>query len=174
MKPDLTEEGNYPDPHIVTSVFKLWLRTLPEPVISSHLFSALIKATQIAEYDNRLYAIRALLWLLPPANFILLQRIARHLDMVTFWEADNHMSPQNLSLVFAPNLLRPSEVEGGDSAMMLHLGQATKLVQILITSHQWLFTDHEAEAASTSAPATPRVDETAIDDYNQFITLPNE
>lgn len=158
-EPNLSEEGRYPDPHIITSVFKLWLRTLPEPVISSHLFAALIKAAQISDYENRLHAVRALLWLLPPPNFQLLLRIARHLDTVTLWEADNHMSPQNLAMIFAPGLLRPSAQEGGDAAMLIHLGQATKLVQILITSHKWLFTDSEADVAMISAPGTPQIDD---------------
>ena len=66
--------------HNLTSVVKLFLRELPNPLIPFDFYHAFIEANNKEDYDERLFAIRDLIWRLPQANFYLLRRLTEHLD----------------------------------------------------------------------------------------------
>lgn len=68
------------DVHNATGLLKLFLRELPEPVIPHDMYDAFISSHVIPGYDERLYAIRELVWKLPQPNFRLLRRFMEHLD----------------------------------------------------------------------------------------------
>ena len=117
------------DVHNLASCLKLWLRELPE-VIPSRFYRALIDTSckslafgcslclhclmtlfgaAVDEYADRLYRVRDLVWQLPKPHFDLLQRLCRHLHLVSENEFENHMHSKNLAIVFAPTLLKPHE-----------------------------------------------------------------
>lgn len=68
------------DVHNITGLVKLYLRELPDPLLTHKLYDEFIVAASLADYDNRLYAIRDLVWKLPQHHFLLLRRLAEHLD----------------------------------------------------------------------------------------------
>jgi hypothetical protein len=53
---------------------------MPEPLIPADLYDAFIEANAVADYDQRLYAIRDLVWKMPQPNFFLCRRLSEHLD----------------------------------------------------------------------------------------------
>lgn len=68
------------DVHNITSLVKLFLRELPDPLIPHSFYDAFIEANSVEGYDDRLYAIRDLVWKLPKSHFSLLRRLAEHMD----------------------------------------------------------------------------------------------
>lgn len=68
------------DVHNVTSLVKLYLRELPDPLIPHSFYDSFMKANNVEGYDERLYAIRDLVWKLPRVHFALLRRLCEHFD----------------------------------------------------------------------------------------------
>lgn len=73
-------EGDARDVHSVSGILKLYLRELPEPVVPYAMYPSFIQAVLIPEYEERLYAIRELVWNLPRTHFTLLRRLSEHLE----------------------------------------------------------------------------------------------
>lgn len=53
---------------------------MPEPLLPFDLYDAFMLANSLADYDERLFAIRDLTWKMPEPNFHLLRRLMEHLD----------------------------------------------------------------------------------------------
>jgi len=86
--------------------------------------------TEITERNDRLYAIRALIWSLPAPNFALLRRLISHLDLVNDHEEENQMTPRNLATCFAPTLFWPGPADGGRDGGMRYIGHALNLIDV--------------------------------------------
>ncbi|TIB18890.1 hypothetical protein E3P92_00350 [Wallemia ichthyophaga] len=132
-------EGDARDVHSVTGILKLYLRELPEPVVPYAMYPSFIQAVLIEEYEERLYAIRELVWNLPRTHFTLLRRLAEHLEKVTDFEDQNQMFAHNLAIVFGPNILKPPAGPGNFMASMSNIGHVSNLVKIFILQCHWLF-----------------------------------
>ncbi|KAG6901253.1 hypothetical protein C0995_014541 [Termitomyces sp. Mi166 len=97
------------------------------------------------DLENRLEKIRNVVQGLPRANFDLLRRVAEHLDRVTDFEEQNHMTAEALAIVFSPNLLRAPQNDF--SVILANMGHTHKLVKALITHFHVIFDDADAEEA---------------------------
>ncbi|ORY97109.1 hypothetical protein BCR41DRAFT_227930, partial [Lobosporangium transversale] len=106
------DSDEWKDINVVAGALKQFLRELPEAVMTNALYDSLIAASALADYDDRLIAMKDLIRTLPAPNYILLKRIIEHLERITDHEEINHMYATNLAIVFGPTLLRP----GGTSA----------------------------------------------------------
>jgi len=121
-----------------TGVFKDYLRELPEPLFTKHLYQMIVDALSVCMSDdpqgnaklifslldclsrvnrvsiqlinpvNLRYAYLCKLCVLPQATLIF---VMDHLSLVTSQSANNKMTPQNLSIIFAPLLMIRSESE---------------------------------------------------------------
>ncbi|SCV68009.1 BQ2448_130 [Microbotryum intermedium] len=127
------------DVHNVSGLLKLFLRELPEPLIPHDLYEPFISANAIEDYDERLYAIRDLVWRLPQPNFHLLRRLSEHLDKVTDHEEANSMHAANLSIIFAPTLLKPTPGPAAFGLSMTNLGKAANIIKSIILQQNWIF-----------------------------------
>ncbi|MCJ8737717.1 hypothetical protein PDJAM_G00027260 [Pangasius djambal] len=120
-------------PHDISNVLKLYLRQLPEPILSFRLYNSLMglakeslalvgpegaeagKGPDLVDLGpetdpqllNLVHRLKELLSELPKANMSTLRYIARHLRRIAELEEDNKMSPSNLGIVFGPSLMRP-------------------------------------------------------------------
>ncbi|XP_037362005.2 unconventional myosin-IXb isoform X3 [Talpa occidentalis] len=92
--------------HAITGVLKLWLRELPEPLMTFAQYGDFLHAVELPEKQEQLAAIYAVLEHLPEANHNSLERLIFHLVKVALLEDVNRMSPNALAIVFAPCLLR--------------------------------------------------------------------
>ncbi|QLQ78412.1 hypothetical protein HG537_0A06590 [Torulaspora globosa] len=113
------------DVHAVASVLKRYLRRLPNPVLTFQIYEPLINVVR----ENRLMVnvplktvtdssskdpqctaalsiITKILDNLPKEHRDVLQYLAKHIDKVTSYNESNLMTLHNLSLVFAPGLIR--------------------------------------------------------------------
>ena len=88
------------NPHDVTGVFKLWLRELPEPLLTFDGYAHFL------HYRQDPNSLRQLVGQLPGSNRTVLVRIVALLVQVLQYEAHNKMTAHNLSVVFGPPLLR--------------------------------------------------------------------
>ncbi|XP_007489438.1 rho GTPase-activating protein 45 isoform X2 [Monodelphis domestica] len=149
-------------PHDISNVLKLYLRQLPEPIISFRLYHELMglakeslqaeaeaKATRgrgdggkDKERDAEAMAgrLRDLLKELPQENRATLQYLIRHLRRIVEVEQDNKMTPGNLGIVFGPTLLRPRPTEATVSlSSLVDYPHQARIVETLISFYHIIF-----------------------------------
>ncbi|KAK2505947.1 hypothetical protein MC885_001355 [Smutsia gigantea] len=161
-------------PHDISNVLKLYLRQLPEPLISFRLYHELVglakdslkaeaeaKAASrgrpdVAESEAAAVAmagrLRELLQDLPPENRASLQYLLRHLRRIVGMEQDNKMTPGNLGIVFGPSLLRPRPTEATVSlSSLVDYPHQARVVETLITHYGLVFEEEPEEAPGGQA-----------------------
>jgi len=105
------------DAHDVAGLFKLFLKMLPEPVLTFGLYDAFLRLQD--EYDKaggakvdaktmHISKLAELLQKLPPENLRFFIFLTQFLHKVSLVADKNKMVPSNLAIVFAPSLLRPA------------------------------------------------------------------
>ncbi|KAL6068108.1 Type II inositol 1,4,5-trisphosphate 5-phosphatase [Balamuthia mandrillaris] len=98
------------EPHVIASLLKMYLNQLPDPLLSYALFDRFLAAVSFEEEDTvRLQYLRSLLASLPPARYVLLQRLLLYMRKVDHYSSFNRMGVANLSTAFSPILLRARE-----------------------------------------------------------------
>nr|CDS19401.1 ralA binding protein 1 [Echinococcus granulosus] len=144
------------DPAVVTSVLKHFLRSLPEPLLTTELSSSIeVICDQTADTSNGGGRRRRLAELvhrrLPRVNRYLLAWLLQHMIRVIDRAGDNKMTLSNLVIVFSPTLrmshrllallLQPSPEE--EAIIELTEPEATRVVGLENTSSRasphWLF-----------------------------------
>ncbi|RIA95407.1 hypothetical protein C1645_802989 [Glomus cerebriforme] len=140
---DLSDE-EYRDINVVAGALKRFFRDLPEPIMTYELYDDFIEANGLQDRDEKLYAIKDLLYKLPIPNYELLKRLIEHLERVTDFEEINHMYANNLAIVFGPNLLKTRDF----ARSMSNLGHHNSIVRSLILQYHWFFNIEEEEEAS--------------------------
>lgn len=90
------------DVHSLTTVVKLWLREMPDPVVPYSLYDPLLEAYQ-NEQEDRVFD---LLDTMPNEERLLYQYIVTMCVRVASYHQSNFMTMQNLAIVFAPNIFR--------------------------------------------------------------------
>ncbi|NXW81970.1 RHG25 protein, partial [Alopecoenas beccarii] len=127
------------DVHTVASLFKLYLRELPEPVVPWTQYEDFLLCGQALEADERKGHQELLkqLSLLPRDNYNLLSYICRFLHEIQLNSGVNKMSVDNLATVIGVNLIRP-KIE--DPAIIMRgTPQIQKVMTVMISDHAELF-----------------------------------
>ncbi|KAK4705154.1 hypothetical protein P7C70_g1051, partial [Phenoliferia sp. Uapishka_3] len=145
------------DVHNVSGLVKMFLRELPDPLIPFNFYDAFLHANSIDNYDERLYALRDLIWKLPAPNFLLMRRLTEHLDRVSDNEDVNAMHAGNLAIIFAPTLLRAPPGPASFGLSMINLGKAANIIKSLILRSAWLFGE-ELDPQAVEAEFEPPID----------------
>nr|XP_040039949.1 rho GTPase-activating protein SYDE2 [Gasterosteus aculeatus aculeatus] len=108
-------ENTYPDVNVITGVLKDYLRELPYPLITKHLYEAVLEsmatrplrigagACENDQADSE-HTVR-LLDNLPDVERMTLQKLLDHLKLVASCQEVNKMTCQNLAVCFGPVLL---------------------------------------------------------------------
>ncbi|XP_043835051.1 rho GTPase-activating protein 45 isoform X2 [Dromiciops gliroides] len=149
-------------PHDISNVLKLYLRQLPEPILSFRLYHELMglakeslkaeaeaKATRGRSESDRdkeqdteamTSRLRDLMKELPVENKATLQYLIRHLRRIVEVEQDNKMTPGNLGIVFGPTLLRPRPTEATVSlSSLVDYPHQARIVETLISFYEVIF-----------------------------------
>ncbi|NXX33775.1 RHG25 protein, partial [Nicator chloris] len=127
------------DVHTVASLFKLYLRELPEPVVPWLQYEDFLLCGQALEADETKGHQELLkqLSLLPRDNYNLLSYICRFLYEIQLNSSVNKMSVDNLATVIGVNLIRP-RIE--DPAIIMRgTPQVQKVMTVMISDHEKLF-----------------------------------
>lgn len=118
--------------HVLANVLKLFLREMPEPLLTFDRYDDFLRASELSESADRVSTILSLIKKLPIAHHALLERLIFHLALVAQKEDSNRMSAGSLAIVFAPCVLRTNRnVPAQDS--LNDIGRQTKCIETLIT-----------------------------------------
>ncbi|XP_039753813.1 rho GTPase-activating protein 44-like [Pararge aegeria] len=131
---------DYRDMHVVASVLKSYLRELPEPLLTFRLYENFILASKQPSEQARLNALWEAIHLLPDANFQNLRYLIKFLSALTQNQSTNKMTPSNLAIVIAPNLLWAAD----ESTFDMNITTAVNCgVELLIKHADWFFKDDQ-------------------------------
>ncbi|KPJ08221.1 Rho GTPase-activating protein 17 [Papilio machaon] len=129
---------DYRDMHVVASVLKSYLRELPEPLLTYRLYETFISASRQPAEQARLNAVWDAIHLLPPHNYQNLRYLIKFLSALTQNQSTNKMTPSNLAIVIAPNLLWAAN----ESTLDMYITSAVNcVVELLIKHADWFFQD---------------------------------
>ncbi|XP_057323053.1 rho GTPase-activating protein 44-like isoform X2 [Microplitis mediator] len=130
----------YKDPHVVAGALKSYLRELPEPLLTFKLYPEWMAAAKISQSDARLRALWEVLHKLPSANLENLRFLIKFLAVLTKNSDINKMSPQNIAIVIAPNLIWSPQEDINTMVMnMSTANNSSLIVEQLITYADWFF-----------------------------------
>ncbi|XP_057311102.1 rho GTPase-activating protein 44-like isoform X2 [Hydractinia symbiolongicarpus] len=122
--------------HAVTGVLKLYLRELPDPLLTFELFEEWIVASKIKDRDQKLQTYWSLVEKLPGVNKENLKYLICFLSKLAENSEENKMSAGNIAIVIAPNLLWSAD-DGGVS--ITNTGNVSNIVESLIEHCEWFF-----------------------------------
>lgn len=98
-------QRQYINIHVISSVFKSYLKELPEPLLTYRLYDTFLTVAKQPTEQDRMNLIWETIHLLPEANFQNLRYVIKFLSEMSKNEVKNKMSASNLAIVVAPNLL---------------------------------------------------------------------
>nr|XP_053630515.1 bargin-like [Cherax quadricarinatus] len=93
------------DVHVVAGTLKCYLRELPEPLLTHFLHDQWLEAVRQTDHQLRLKALWLVVNQLPPANLANLRYLVKFLAKLAANSSCNKMSPSNIAIVMAPNLI---------------------------------------------------------------------
>ncbi|XP_052066324.1 rho GTPase-activating protein 29-like isoform X2 [Mytilus californianus] len=153
---ELSEEH----PNVISNVLKLYLRQLPEPLLTFKMYSEFIHLAKESvagalTLDETIEKLGVLISKLPYSNFKTCGVLMYHLQRVASFNSVNQMTSSNLGIVFGPTLLRP--LEGTASlASLVDTPHQTRTVELLITNAQLIFgPETEYELIPGETPIEP-------------------
>uniref|UniRef100_A0A8C4WU77 Si:ch211-247j9.1 n=1 Tax=Eptatretus burgeri TaxID=7764 RepID=A0A8C4WU77_EPTBU len=148
---DLPRLDSSTDVHTVTSLLKLYLRELPEPLVPFHDYQTFLSCATLLEKDKEkgMKELTSLVTRLPSDSFFLLKYICSFLDEVQSHSSVNKMSAHNLATVFGPNILRPNAQD--PVAIMEGATMVQHLMMILIIYHGELFQHSPVNTCSSAS-----------------------
>jgi hypothetical protein len=121
--------GKVVNPHAVSGLIKMYLRELPDCLLTCELYDTWLNAAMTDDHN----ALPGIVRLLPAQNRAVLERLLSFLVLVEAQKEENHMTADNLAICFAPTLLRR------DKPSLADVKNAKPLIAIiagLIRQHQ--------------------------------------
>lgn len=115
----------------------MYLRELPEPLMTYDMYEAFIAAEGIEDLDNRLQCIQQLVESLPPCNYSILSLLMKLLHKVSEHYVENKMTTSNLAIVIAPNILRPEQQTM--ESIINDTPHVTAVIETLISDYEFMF-----------------------------------
>lgn len=132
-----SSDQRWKDVKAVSTLLKSFFRQLPDPLMTSHMYDAFVKAIQLDVESERLSAVKQLVDSLPEPHFSTLHYLLRHLSRVASHSALNKMDVSNLSIVFGPTLMRPPV--HSTSTMVADMALQCRVVETLIDHVDYFF-----------------------------------
>ncbi|XP_041064044.1 rho GTPase-activating protein 29-like isoform X2 [Carcharodon carcharias] len=179
--------------HDISNVLKLFLRQLPEPLISFRLYNEFIGLAKEShnisdENDGKpnsltahkkwstnigmkrvLFKVKDLLRQLPQANYNTLQYLMSHLHRVAEKEEENKMSASNLGIIFGPTLIRPRQTDATASlSSLVDYPYQAQMVELFITHYEKIF------VSSLTPPSPSETENLLIEEKDKTLSLSQE
>lgn len=129
------DAGNYitlfkiSDVHVVTGLLKLYLRSLPEPLVPFSSYDSFVNFQKTkAGKDGSIEELRKLIAELPFENKVLLKCLCLLLKKAAGFEKNSKMNANSLSIVIGPNIMRSENID------MLKAMEESPLINYLTAS----------------------------------------
>ncbi|XP_067137055.1 rho GTPase-activating protein 45-like isoform X2 [Centruroides vittatus] len=137
-------------PNVIANVLKLYLRQLPEPLLTFRYYPDFINIAkyypslkeEYTQIDEAVKELKILVRQLPIIHYTTLAYLMHHLKRVSDYSEHNNMPPSNLGIVFGPTLLRTSEGTASLSSLVDTVHQ-TRIIELLINYALEIFDDHK-------------------------------
>jgi hypothetical protein len=138
---DLGRDVRLDDPFVAASLLKLYLRELPDPIISSSVYKQFMALQTIATYQQLLPEMRKVLNQLSRVNRDLLADVLETLHQVAENESINLMGTRNLATTIAPTLCISKYIASNAdiNELLLDTNAAIDLVQVMIQYNRYMF-----------------------------------
>lgn len=125
------------------------------------LSSMVTTTTSDVKYHVKLHDLRKLLLQLPRPHYQTLKFLVRHLAFIAANGRKTGMDSKNVAIVWAPNLLKPRELELSAGVETLQvIGLQAVITEQLIKHHKFLFDDGDDGPQSRPATPIPEVEQT--------------
>ncbi|KAK9236168.1 hypothetical protein V1525DRAFT_231081 [Lipomyces kononenkoae] len=134
------------DINTVAGCLKLYLRELPEPLLTEELFPEFTRIAKIADEHEQVALFSRAVESLPSNNFYLLRRIIGHLAIISSHGDINKMHAVNLAIVFSMSLLPGNN----PFSMSSDLGSIQTMLRTMIVYSSQIFTDNYNPGARRS------------------------
>ncbi|XP_041475807.1 rho GTPase-activating protein 45-like isoform X2 [Lytechinus variegatus] len=134
---DLVDLSESP-PHLITSTLKLYLRQLPEPLLTFNLYPDFIAAAKEfpqkegVVYDDAevIARFKQVVNKLPQLHHNTAKVLMYHLKRVSD-EPLNHMSGSNLGIVFGPTLLKLRDANASSLDALIDMNHHTRAIELM-------------------------------------------
>ncbi|EGG19880.1 RhoGEF domain-containing protein [Cavenderia fasciculata] len=130
------------DTHVVACLLKLWVRNLPEPLLTWKAFDAFVAVADLDSKQQRFQTIKQLVDRLPLENRFCMYYLMRLLTKVADNSATNKMTPNNISIVFATLLLKKKDASPLDCTSF---NTIFGVVECFMTGFTYIFSDVEKQ-----------------------------
>ncbi|KAI9208273.1 uncharacterized protein BJ171DRAFT_455531 [Polychytrium aggregatum] len=107
---ELVNPETFYDVHAISGLLKLYLRELPNPILTRELQRSFLNITDIPDRNHRIPILAQLVEELPAPNYTLLHVLLAHLIRILRHSDVNRMTVRNMTIVFAPTLGIPAGV----------------------------------------------------------------
>ncbi|PNY24557.1 RHO GTPase-activating protein RGD1 [Tolypocladium capitatum] len=129
-------ENFYHDVNSVTGLLKLFLRELPDPLLTNEHHDALVAAAKKDDDIVRRDSLHAIINALPDPNYATLRALTLHLHRVMDNSHVNRMNSHNLAVIFGPTLM------GSDpSTAIADAGWQIKVIDTILQNTYQIFDD---------------------------------
>ncbi|XP_073833064.1 rho GTPase activating protein at 19D isoform X2 [Musca autumnalis] len=129
------------DVNVVSSLLKLFIRSLPDALLPSSFYDQFIEADKKVGME-RLTELKMLLEALPRHSHETMKHLFRHLNRVSKHCDVNLMEPKNLAIIFGPSIIRtPNDALDVAVKDMKH---QCRIVELLLTHYEYFFENGEA------------------------------
>jgi hypothetical protein len=109
---------------------------------------------RIKDGFDREIAIHHVVQQLPPPHYKTVEFLFKHLAKLADFHNETGMHAKNLSIVWAPNLMRKEKMD--ESSTLEHLGSQAVVVEFLIRNVDIFFDKNTAAKAITRFPISPK------------------
>ncbi|XP_014636372.1 PREDICTED: unconventional myosin-IXa isoform X6 [Ceratotherium simum simum] len=117
--------------HVIASVFKQWLRDLPNPLMTFELYEEFLRAMGLQERKETIRGVYSVIDQLSRTHLNTLERLIFHLVRIALQEDSNRMSANALAIVFAPCILRcPDTIDPLQSVQ--DISKTTTCVELIV------------------------------------------
>ena len=127
----------YSDPHVIANAMKCYLREMPSPLLTFELHQDWVEAVQIPNPQSKLQALWTVVDKLRcnyKQNFDNLSYLIKFLRELSKQQSVNKMTPANIAIVIAPNLLWAENIDdvSSDIPMGLNMTKLTPLYTVIV------------------------------------------
>lgn len=139
----VTDWSSFNQPILLACALKQYLRDIStsHPLIPFELYDCMMAITQFEDQNVLLDRIKKLFGMMDTPHRMTFAYLMEFLREVASHEAENKMSPKNLAVCIAPNILSAHLIP--DNELLVHSGKQIQIIQLCIQHFDVIFSEYE-------------------------------